>query len=499
MEEERKFEVDEAFTLPAELLDDPAVFALAPVRLRATYFDTADLRLARAGASLRFRTGDAEPWTVKLPTDLPGIRHEVSLAGPSGRVPAELADLVTTFRRSEPLAPVIVLRTVRQPYEVRDEAGAVLAELVDDHVSVLVGRRVVTRFREIEVERKHGGRDVLDRVAATLTTAGAVEGEFTAKHVRALGSPATAPADLAASPRPVSRKKATAADVVAGGIRRDIGLIVAHDPLVRLRAEVGQGDTAVHQMRVGCRRLRSRLRTFAPLLDPRWADPLRAELAWLAGVLGGVRDAEVLRARLAATAAKDPLAPLDPGLVAELDAALADRHRDALRELDTALTSERYLVLLDLLVTVAANPGIGRAGRARAAEALPPFVARTWKKLLKDVRGLRDDGPDDGWHAARVRAKRARYAVEAVVGVVGRPARRLASALAAVQGELGEHQDAAMAAEAWLELGAVDPGRYGVVVGRLVERERGAVVAARGRFGGVWAGARRGKVTEWLG
>ncbi|GIG62717.1 CHAD domain-containing protein [Longispora fulva] len=499
MEEERKFEVDEAFALPDEFLDAPDVFALPPVRLRATYFDTADLRLARAGASLRFRTGDAEPWTVKLPTAIPGIRREVSLAGPSGRPPAELADLVTTFRRSEPLAPVIVLRTVRQPYELRDGSGTVLAELVDDHVSVLVGRRVVTRFREIEVERKAGGRDVLDRVAGSLTAAGAVEGEFTAKHVRALGSPATAPADLAASPRPVSRKKATAADVVAGGIRRDIGVIVAHDPLVRLRAEVGRGDTAVHQMRVGCRRLRSRLRTFAPLLDPRWADPLRAELSWLASVLGGVRDAEVLRARLGVTAAADPLAPLDPEIVGELDRALADRYRDAVTELDAALTSERYLELLDLLVTVAAKPGVGRGGRAPAREALPPFVARTWKRLVRDVRGLRADGPDEVWHAARVRAKRARYAVEAVSSVVGRPAQRLAAALAAVQGDLGEHQDAALAAETWLELGAADPGRYGVTVGRLVERERGAVVAARGRFAGVWAEARRGKLTEWLG
>src|SRR5207247_3447608 len=34
-------------------------------RLQTTYYDTADLRLARWGASLRFRPG--EGWTVKLP------------------------------------------------------------------------------------------------------------------------------------------------------------------------------------------------------------------------------------------------------------------------------------------------------------------------------------------------------------------------------------------------------------------------------------------------
>ncbi len=55
--------------------------------------------------------------------------------------------------------------------------------------------------------------------------------------------------------------------MVTAAIRRDIGRIMAHDPLVRLRVEFDDGDTAVHQMRVGCRRLRSDLRTFQPLLD----------------------------------------------------------------------------------------------------------------------------------------------------------------------------------------------------------------------------------------
>ena len=33
----------------------------------AVYYDTADLRLARWGVSLRHRTGDGTGWTVKLP------------------------------------------------------------------------------------------------------------------------------------------------------------------------------------------------------------------------------------------------------------------------------------------------------------------------------------------------------------------------------------------------------------------------------------------------
>src|SRR5207248_7673785 len=122
-------------------------------------------------------------------------------------------------------------------------------------------------------------------------------------------------------------------------------------------------DTAVHQMRVGVRRLRTDLRTFQALLDPLWANGLRGELSWLAGRLGAARDAEVLRARLRRTAAVDPLAALDDAALARLDADLAARHEDALTALDTALTSERYRTLLDHLVAAAASPEV-HPGRA---------------------------------------------------------------------------------------------------------------------------------------
>ena len=129
---------------------------------------------------------------------------------------------------------------------------------------------MVLKFREIEAERKAGKAKLLDRVEVALRDAGATLGEFTPKHVRALGLPAQQPPDW---PPPPARlpKHPTAGDVVTLAFQRDIARIVAHDPLVRLRATVGRDDTAVHQMRVGVRRLRSDLRTFAPVLDREWA------------------------------------------------------------------------------------------------------------------------------------------------------------------------------------------------------------------------------------
>src|SRR5256714_4294416 len=358
LEEERKYEVDPRFAVPdlsGCLPDGGAIVAAPPAPLRATYYDTADRRLARAGVSLRFRRGDPSPWTVKLPTGVVGVRQEISRAGLPATIPAELVALVTAYTRGSALEPAAVLRTTRRVYELRDRAGRLLAELDDDTVAVLDGQRIRLRFREIEVERRGGGRKLLDRVDQVLRTAGANGSGFVPKHVRALGR--LGPPELT-PPAPALSRKASAGDVVVRALRADIARMLGYDPLVRLREPLPDGDTAVHQMRVGVRRLRTDLRTFRPLLDPLWSNGLRVELSWLADKLGAARDAEVLRARLRKTAAVDPLAALDDAAVARLDADLAARHEEALTALDAALDSARYRVLLDHLIAAAAPPKV---------------------------------------------------------------------------------------------------------------------------------------------
>ena len=59
----------------------------------------------------------------------------------------------------------------------------------------------------------------------------------------------------------------------------------------------------MHDMRVAVRRLRSLLRTAEPMLDRGWVEALRAELDWLAGRLGDVRDLDVMIEHLADEAA----------------------------------------------------------------------------------------------------------------------------------------------------------------------------------------------------
>jgi CHAD domain-containing protein len=508
VEEERKYEVDAKFTVPdlgAALPSGGKVEAKPPKTLRATYYDTEDLRLARAGASLRHREGDDDPWTVKLPTAVPGVRHEISLPGGPSEVPPKLLDLVTAWTRGATVSPAVLVSTVRRAHELVDKDGTVLAELVDDAVSVHEGRQVRQKFREIEVERKEGKAKILDKVEEILLEAGAVAGDFTPKHVRALGSGAAEAPDW---PRPADKPgaDATAAEVVTAALRNDIARIIEHDPLVRLRATVGDNDTAVHQMRVGCRRLRSDLRTFGKLLDEEWADDLRAETGWLADALGGARDAEVLRARLRQTAAADPLAPLDTAALARMDAQLAARQDEALATLDVALGSDRYRALLDRLLSAATAPALSERAVEPAGDVLPRLVGKPWRRLVSGrdetppAGALALDGPDETWHAVRIQGKRTRYAVEAVAGILGGDAAKLGKKLAAVQELLGEHQDAVIAADTWLAIAAAAPADHilAVTAGRLYERERASVRAARAAFGDAWAAASADKLTAWL-
>jgi CHAD domain-containing protein len=501
LEEERKYEVEPGFTLPdlgSALPDGGSVLPRPPVTLKATYFDTADLRLARAGISLRYRRGDDRPWTVKLPTERVGIRQEISRAGPVGTIPPLFVRLLTAYHRGAPLTPAAAMSTVRRVYELRDAGNQVLAEIADDTVSVLEGRRTSATFREIEVERIGGTGTLLDAVGELLTGAGAVEGEFVAKYVRAMGPAATAAPDLV-PPTGHRGPDASAAAVVADTLRADIARIFAYDPLVRLREPLPDGDTAVHQMRVGTRRLRSDLRTFRKVFNRDWADGLRVELGWLAEVLGVARDAEVLRARLHRTATLDPLAPPDAASVARIDAELTARHEAALEAVDAALDSHRYLDLLEHLLDAARSPRFGPAGDKPAGEVVAGLVSRPWHRLVASVN-LSPTDPDEVWHAVRIQGKRARYAADAAAATLGAGAAGLAKALKAVQDLLGEHQDAAVAAHTWLAVAATDPADHALAVtaGRLYERERAAIRDVREKFPAAWAAANRPKLVEWL-
>jgi CHAD domain-containing protein len=461
-------------------------------RLQTTYYDTADLRLARWGASLRYRPG--EGWTVKLPQGQEGallVRAEHVFPGDGRRPPAEAVAMVRAFVRTGQLSPVVRMRTLRRPVELREPGGSRLAELADDDVQVLDGRRITARFRELEVELdEDADDDLLEQVVDRLLEAGAQAAEPTPKYLRALGGrervlgPEIVPPELDddATVEALLRH-----DLASGTLR-----LFRHEAGVR----TGEDPEAVHQARVATRRLRSTLRTFSSLLDPDWTDRLRDELKWLADLLGQVRDTDVLLERfnehLAALPAAD--AKVGPRLLA----ALVDQRDSARRRLLRAMATERYAVLLDDLVAAAAAPALLPGADRPAAQVMPPLVTKPWKRLRKQVRKAGDDPPDDQLHQIRIRAKRARYAAEAVEPAIGQPAEDYADAVADLQSVLGDHQDAVVG-EAWLREAAGSARRdVALVAGLLIAAERASAADTRERWRAVWKTACRKKLRAWL-
>ncbi|HXM58582.1 MAG TPA: CYTH and CHAD domain-containing protein [Candidatus Dormibacteraeota bacterium] len=454
-------------------------------RQETAYFDTADLRLARWGLALRHRD---RRWVLAIPNGDGRPPAELGFDGPARRPPEAALALVRAYVRGEPLEQVARLSSRCRRVPLVDGSGRRLADVVDDEVSVLRGRRVAARFRQVEIELQPAGEAVLAGLLERLRGAGAGRTERTPQLLRALGPAAQGEPDVAVPELPADP---AAADVVRRAIAAAVQLLLRHDALVRL----GGDAEHVHQARVGTRRLRSHLRTFRTLLDRAWVEGLREELGWLAAELGAVRDREVLHERLLALIAGLPAPDVRPA--ASLAASLAAETEAARGRLLEAMASDRYYALIDRLVEAAAQPAVVEAANQPAARVLPELARRPWRDLRRAVRALPDQPADEELHRVRILAKRARYAGEAAAPALGSDAARYAKLAAALQDVLGEHQDS-VTMQAWLRAAAAGGWRRAFVAGELHAMEAVRAAAARARWPKAWRRLKRPSARKWL-
>lgn len=495
LERELKLVVPPTFRMPALDLPDLGVRSVRgePRFLESLYFDTADLRLARWGASLRHRAG--EGWTVKLASGREGdvlLREEHVFPGEDPTVPPPpAAELVGAFARTEPLLTIAHVGTLRTPTELRSDEGVLLAEVVDDDVTVRSDGQVTGRFREVEVELTEGCPEAVSQAIETrLRSAGAGVAAALAKHLRALGYAAAPDDEIAVPELPVSP---TAGDVIGRAIATSVERLIRHDAIVRLDVDI----EGVHQARVATRRLRSDLRTFAPLLDPAWVAATREELRWLGGVLGGARDTDVLLERLRRRVMSLPVTERPGGAIVQEALTLADK--EAHSAVLDAMRSDRYAVLLEGLVAASGQPPLGEAASSAAREVLPGLVRGPYRSLAKAAAKARKRPSDEALHRVRICAKRARYAAEAVEPAVGRPAARFAEAATELQGLLGEHQDAVVAAEwlrGWVAAGTTSDAAF--AAGTIAGLERAEADGTYDTWQRVWRRLEDPKLRRWM-
>jgi len=462
VEREDKYDVAEDFAFP-DLTDvhAPGAVETTAQRLDATYFDTARGHLRRAGITLRRRQGgDDAGWHVKLP--LGGDRTEIHVDSRATTVPREVSALLLGVRGGERLVATVKISTDRANYTVLDASGLVLAVVSDDRVRsrVLSADAVVQEWREVEVEVGPAGDDAIRAsLGQRLRDADARPAVVSSKFARATG----------AFPVPARRKRL--AGLVDDYMQTQLDALAQGDLGLRRDLDV------IHPTRVAVRRLRSTLRVFAEVFDPAESEHLQVELAWFAGLLGRVRDCDVLGRRLAADVAALPAGLMLGPVAVRIELELAEERAAGLRAVASAMNGRRYAALVRLLERWRVDPPY-TAAASRRRKTASVFVAAAQKQLRRRLRAAAKPGADDDLvHRARKAGKRLRYAAELASTAMGGGAKSIISRAEGLQTRLGEFQDSVMAADVLTRLGAraastagEDGFTYGLLLGRELQR-----------------------------
>lgn len=501
-----------------DLTGVPGVAAVAESRrsrLVATYYDTADGALLRAGVTLRRRTGGGDAgWHLKVPSG--DGRDEVQLPlSRAMRVPPKpLRDIVLGWTRGAELVAVATIVTDRTTIDLLDGEGRVLAELADDvvlgtphldtsHADDVGDEDAAVRWREWEVELVDGDASLLAEVGRVLDEAGIPASAGGVKLMRVLGAPVPAHAPLREP-----GKERPARLVLHAWIAEQVAELARRDVEIRRGGSEGgeDSDEGIHKARVACRRLRGALATYRPLVDREVTDPIRVELRWLAHALGPARDLAVAHARLRELVEAEPDELVVGPVLGRLDGTYGARQRAALTAATEALSSERYYALRETLDRLVAAPPWTEDADVDAREVLRGRVGKEDKRLRRRTKTARAlsgsdrDQRDEAMHAARRAAKRLRYAAETLEPVWGSDAKKLAKAAKGFASTLGTRQDAVVAGDDLLALAreAEAAGESTFTYGRLHERQQTVADRVDKELDALWARVSRKKLRRWL-
>lgn len=440
---ELKLEVSPA-SVAALIASDLIADQGSEVVLNATYFDTRSHELHRQGHSLRIRHAEGMAvQTVKSGDAAAGLfaRGEWELPVDGRRPVADrrtpVSDLLGT--RSDELLPLFDVVTSRHKVVVR--SGGSEIEVAIDHAEAKAGSRS-TVFCEVELELLAGDPSALFALARTLDAIAHIRISVQSKAER--GYELLGPlADFVRAEKtalvPTMDLPAAFAAIAADCLRQyRLNETILLDRYV---------PEAVHQARIGLRRLRSAMVLFKDLLAGPERDRLNAGLRDLARCLGEARDLDVL------------VAEAQPGPVLERLSHARDSAHSAINRKLRAKTTR--MLMLDISEWIAAGSWRGDAATRTLRETpLSEFAAarldRLRRKLAKHGRHFADLEPE-ARHRVRKDTKKLRYGVEFLQPLFDAKARRkkFARALETLQDELGALNDRATAEERLASLGLV--------------------------------------------
>lgn len=265
----------------------------------------------------------------------------------------------------------------------------------------------------------------------------------------------------------------------------------ALDQLENNRCGVAEGEDIeyVHQARVAIRRLRSALRLLAAEVPEDAFAALSGELRWLGAKLGGARDWDVFAMETLPPLLQAHPASAELVLLRAAAERLRSRHRAAARKaLQSARGSRLLQALADWVAAEGWRPQASRRMDAPAAPLAARLLSRRHQALKKRGRHLVKLPPLER-HAARIAAKKLRYAAEFFLPLFpAASAKPFIKSLSALQDSLGLLNDTVVTGHLLQELRAA-PGLPDLTPAMALVEARTAQLAAQGlaRLDGQWA------------
>jgi triphosphatase len=447
------------------------------VKITDTYYDSDDWRFYRAGYALRVRNtdGDVEATMKSLAPAEGSLRRRREISEPlKDDRPATLkkargpvGERSRVLLGEHEMRPLFRSQTRRQRFALEsssdgDPEDVRIGEVSLDASEIPLGEgEEPHRLKRVEVEvgkdpspELYGFVDEM-QFALELTPASISKYE-TGLYASGLNPEVgdeLGPTDVDPS--------MSVGEVAFAVLRRQFAEMRAHEPGTRL----GEDPEELHDMRVPTRRMRAAMKVFQEALPER-ARWLREELRWVAHALGDVRDLDVqiegfrawreeaddessefldrileITEKRRAEARKNMLAVLDSGRYERLESSFAEMlRRGPGAEWELAHSNGH-------------DPA-----REPITAAAPPLVSRRYRKWRKAAKRLDETSSPEAFHDVRKKGKRLRYTLEFVSGVYGNPVQKLVKPLKTLQDDLGDHQDAIVAAGYLRELGTSTGG-----------------------------------------
>ncbi|MHA4870104.1 CYTH and CHAD domain-containing protein [Duganella sp. PWIR1] len=436
----------------------------APVRvqqLAARYFDTPDLHLMRHGAGLRVRKVDGV-WTQTMKAGgsvQSGLHRRNEWEGPVDRSWPRLARLRKLIGDEEDdqewlalldlpdlkdrLEPLFLVDVERHLWEIETGGNRIEVALDIGHIE-RKGHKVPVN--EIELELKEGdpaglyafALQLLEDIPLRLSNINKAQRGY--MLVRETGH----------APYRAQAVTLDADATLADALPAILGNCLEHIQHNEVAVVEGQDPETLHQMRVGVRRLRSALKLFDAVAP--CPPALLEDVNWLGAELGAARDWDVM---LSSTLARIDTPQLELQALA-LETAQAKR-----REAAQALLSPRYTHLMLTMGSWMLQAAALLNGSA--AQFSRQSMQQLHKSLMKRANRMQPDDPASA-HRTRIAAKRARYALEFFHSLYrDKGTHTYLKALAAVQEELGQRNDLAVAGTLLQELAQQHPQSAGAI------------------------------------